>query len=342
MTDEERRVPSTVQGKVRALFREFGPPKPMGGAAKTTHEPHFFLLRRFLSEHDLAILFNTKRCRYSCQFCALPLKSSPDEIRADDILTQFLFVAEAVKHALGLLDRLTIANEGSVFDDTTFPLNVLTQIAEASQALPNVSRLVFETRLEFLQGDRLEHLRIASRKKIEILTGFESLDEHIRDAVLAKREPMDVFLRGLDVVGEAKAGLTAYVLFKPSQSMTDQEAIEEARASISFLRDACSSRQIQLTIRLNPMYAAKGTRWRSIAERTVSYVPPRLSDVLEVAREVRAQGTPVYVGLTSEGLADETFTYRARSDFSSRLLKEAIIENTRLEHDRDLSEESSA
>lgn len=320
---------SDLCDRINVLYRHFGPPKPMGSAGESTRLPHFFLLRKFLGEQDLAILFNTKRCRYNCAFCALPLKSSLTEIPADEIRAQFLYVAEEVKHALGLIDRITIANEGSVFDQETFPFDVLLEIAASTRSLPSVRRLVFETRLEFLNIEPLKEMRRTCMKEIEILTGFESADKQVRDVVLSKREPLDVFLRGLDIVGESKSALTAYVLFKPIPNMSDQEAIDEARSSIAFLREACALRQIPITIRLNPMYAAQGTRWRSIAESSPSYSPPRLSDVLEVAREARARGTPTYIGLTSEGLAEIPFTYRGREDFSSSLLREAILNNTR-------------
>jgi radical SAM enzyme (TIGR01210 family) len=210
------------------------------------------------------------------------------------------------------------------------PPQVLVQIAQAvGAALPNVSKLVFETRLEFISVSTLQQLSTVSRKQVDILTGFETLDEHIRDVLLTKKEPISRFLSALDRVAAARAALTAYVLFKPSPTMTDEDAVLEARASIKFLETECSLRAIPLTIRLNPMYAARGTPWRQRAEQELLYLPPRITDVLTVAREARERGIPTYIGLTSEGLSEDRFTYRAREDFSTALLKEAIIENTR-------------
>ena len=311
------------------LYREFGPPKAMGQSAKSPSIPHFFLLRKFLDEQDLAILFNTKRCRYNCHFCALPAKSSLEFISGEHIAEQFLYVLQEVKHALGLVDRLTIANEGSVFDGSTFPFDTLLNIVHTATALPNIRRLVFETRLEFLRDEALESIRQVGVGVLDILTGFESLDRRIRDEVLVKREPLDVFLTGLDVIARHRASLTTYVLFKPCPDMSDQEATSEARASIEFLRDQCNQRGIPLTIRLNPMYAARGTRWRAVAESTPSYSPPRLTDVLDLAREMQALGTRVYLGLTSEGLSEAPYTYRGRDDFATGLLKLGILNNTR-------------
>jgi radical SAM enzyme (TIGR01210 family) len=320
----------TTEDAIFELHRTYGPSKQMGAGAPSTERPHFFLVRTFLGEQDLAILFNTKRCRYQCRFCALPAKSSLERIAPNDILQQFLYVASEVKHCLGILDRLTIANEGSVLDCDTFGRNALHEIVGATRRLPRLRTIVIETRLEFVRSAELYELDVLSRKHLNILTGFETLDSRIRDEVLGKRETIAGFLGGLDEIARASASLTAYVLFKPSPEMSDASALQEARATIEFLRQEASSRGIPLTIRLNPMYSACDTPWARDAARLGSaYEPPRLSDVLALAKSVEQEGTRVYIGLTSEGLADPINTYRARSDFSSTVLKASIVSNMR-------------
>ncbi|UGQ12525.1 radical SAM protein [Yinghuangia sp. ASG 101] len=313
---------------VGGLYRSFGPPKPMGGPAPAPDRPHFFLHRNFLGEQDLAILFNTKRCRYQCKFCALPFKSSREWIPEDAVLAQFRYVLEENKHAIGVLERVSVANEGSVLDETTFPADALTRIAGAVRRLPRVRKLILESRLEFLRPERLRELTAASGKQLDVLTGFETLDEDLRERVLGKREPLDVFLRGLDVAGEAGCELTAYVLFKPEPTMSDKEAWAEAEASVDYLHEHCAARGVPLTVRLNPMYVARGTQWARRVEELAEYRPPRLSDVIALAERKRAQGIAVYLGLTSEGLSDEQMTYRGREDFGSGLVKQGILMNS--------------
>lgn len=318
-----------LQKNIAQLYRQFGPPKPMGSSAHLPTQPHFFLHRNFLGEQDLAILFNTKRCQYQCKFCALPYKSSKEWVEASDVLAQFWYVVQEVKHSLGVLERLTIANEGSVFDETTFPPDALLEITSSTRTLPRIRKIVFETRLEFIETAKLNEMKEAGRKRLDILTGFETLDVHIRDHVLGKREPLDSFLAGLDKLAEVDADLTTYVLFKPSPHMTDEEAFIEAEASIDFVASECRKRSIPFIIRLNPMYVAQGTPWAREAQRLENYLPPKLSDVMILTEKKRAEGMPIYVGLTSEGLADDTGTYRAREDFSSQLIKAGILNNSR-------------
>ena len=187
-----------------------------------------------------------------------------------------------------------------------------------------VRRIELETRLEFVQPDVLEELRQAApRAKFGILTGFETADQRIRDEVLKKHEPLELVAKGLDNVERAAAALTAYVLFKPDPQMNDHQAGLEASNSIEFLARECQRRNIDLTIRLNPMYRAEGSLWARAADRSAAYSPPRLTDVMRVAENAVAahRDIRVYVGLSDEGLAGAAGTYLARDDYNPGLIK---------------------
>ncbi len=167
--------------------------------------------------------------------------------------------------------------------------------------------------------------RMRRVRRIEIETrldtGFETVSEPIRERHLKKRESLTAFLSGLDRVAEAGASLTAYVLFKPDPAMTDEEAVLEAKASIGFLARECADRELPLAVRLNPMYLATGSRWARTAETGGDYLPPRLTDVMRVAEEQAANGVPIYVGLSTEGLAGEEGSYARREDYSPSLVR---------------------
>lgn len=318
----------SLDKKVMRLYNEFGQRKVMGAPAPSVRQPHYFLHRTFLGEQDLVIIFNTKRCRYQCYFCDLPRKSSTSWVSTDDILAQFEYVLNELKHSLSVLDRLTLSNEGSVLDADTFPTDALLTIARCARELRRVRTLVLETRLEFIDCEILRQIREADpRATVNILTGFETKDPHIRDEILFKREPLDVFLKGLDKVAECDAELTAYVLFKPSPMMTDDDAFAEAESSIDFLIEQCQRRGIPLTVRLNPMYAAKHSKWAKIARAMPQYKPPRLTDVLRLATKNAQEGVRIYIGLSTEGLEEPWGNYMAREDYSRELLKQAILFN---------------
>src|SRR6266516_115818 len=269
----------SLENRIKSLYDEFGQRKSMGRSAPDTQKPHFFLLRTFRGENDLLIILNTKRCRYQCHFCQLPAKSSKTWIASDDILAQFEYVLYEMKHSLSILDRVTLSNEGSVLDSTTLPTETLFTIARCIYELRRVRTLVLETRLEFVDPSVIRQIQEAApRTVINILTGFETHDPYIRDRILFKRESLDAFQAGLNRVAETKSELTAYVLYKPSPVMTDDEAFIEAESTIDYLVNECSHRSIPLTIRLNPMYLAKGSYWARLAKAAPNYKPPRLTD----------------------------------------------------------------
>lgn len=318
-----------MNNEVRSLYRTFGPPKPMGVAPIDNAHPLFFLVRQFLEEVDLAILFNTKRCRYQCRFCTLPAQSSLTWIEEDKVLAQFLYVINEAKHTLGVLDRLTIANEGSVLDFDTFPRRALEKIVAAAEEIRGLKKIVLETRMEFVKDEVLEDLSARTRRKLAVLAGFETLNSEIRSAILGRRQEVSMFEAGIEVLARNNTDLIAYVLYKPSPVMTDAEARVEASTTIDFLVAACERNGVNLTIRLNPMYAATGTPWHNEAMAAGDrYSPPLLSDVVEVAEEKRARGISIYLGLTSEGRATDNATYKARPEYKKDFLKKAIVMNT--------------
>jgi archaeosine synthase beta-subunit len=320
-------VNSRLKQEASELYAACGPSKPMRPIPTRFDRPKFFIHRRFLGEQDLLVIFMTRRCRYRCNFCDLPMDSSQSSVGKSEITEQFRYVLHEVRHSLGVLDRVTLSNDGSVFDASTFDRESLFEIVAATSELKRVRTLVFETRLEFVDLATMSAIReFNTRAGVEVLAGFETHDADVRDRILGKRESLADFIRGLDVVAEGRAALTAYVLFKPDPSMTDADAMNEAEISIEFLREECRSRSVPLTVRLNPMYAAGNSAWAANATH-VSYLPPRLSDVLTLAQRKRDEGLRVYIGLASEGLDAPDSSFRAREDFTHELLKRAISFN---------------
>lgn len=314
-----------ISSAVREIYRAHGYSKKMGEGSSRTDRPHYFLHRRFLDEQDLLVIFNSKRCQYRCRFCALPNKSSNTLVDGEEIVEQFLYVANEMRNSLSVLERVTLSNEGSVMDGSTFSQEALFRVVEAIAELRLVRRIVLETRLEFADETSLARLEDASdRARIEVLTGFETASNYIRSKILKKRESLEEFLNGLDRLTSTVTPINAYVLFKSDPDMSDTDAVNEASNSIQFLTHACAERGLPLTIRLNPMYAADGTPWARAAVSSARYSPPRLTDVLRVARSARAEGCRIYLGLATEGLANDRGTFREREDFSNDLLKEAV------------------
>ena len=231
--------PSTdksLAAHIAQLYDSFGQRKPMPRSSPDPNLPLFFLLRTFLGENDLLVILNTKRCRYQCAFCQLPAKSTKFFVPDEAVVEQFRFVATELQHSLSIVNRVTLSNEGSVLDEQTLGGDCPAQIVAAIGAMRGCAGSSSRHGWNSCGPTVLDQLKQpAPRATLGILTGFETVDQRIRDEVLKKREPLPMFLEGLDAVAAAGAALTAYVLFKPDPQMTDQEGRDEAARTIEFL-----------------------------------------------------------------------------------------------------------
>jgi len=333
MRNDENNQRVSPEQEVSGLLRTFGPAKPMGGRLLLPTEPYFFLIRRFLSDIDLLVILNTKKCRCYCRFCGLSREREEGSICGKDIVEQFVSVCRTVCHSLSILDRVTISNEGSVLDKETLPQSALYSIVNSLSMIKSLRRIVLETRIELIDYHTMKLLQdLAPTVMFDILTGLETRSDYIRNTILRKDQTIEEFEEGLRYIAQANCALTSYVIFKPDPNMSDNDAKQEAILTIEYLREICTELRVPLTVRLNPMYAAKGTPWAEDAE-TVDNYQPSLADVLDVAEKAKASGIPTYIGLSWEGLAHPRGTYVAHKDFSREVFKRAKAFNDSYHYD---------
>jgi len=289
----------------------------------------YHLLRKYRQEVDLLLVLRTPRCWYNCSFCDLPVTSRSFEVTPDEIYEQIRSAIRLYADALDVIDRISVSNNGSVLDARTLPEQALTNILQMANGLPSVTRIILETRPEFVVEPLAMLLRnSAPRLIIDYLIGFETLDDSLRNRVLRKGQSRQAVLDCLDVISlDSKAAATFFILLKPSLDHTDAEAVKETQASILWLSEACEQRGVNMSIRINPMYIDARTQWGKQALKG-SYRPPRLTDALELAQWAEKCGVPAYIGLSDEGLAGPEQTFRAREDYSKALLHQAIFHNT--------------
>lgn len=328
---ESKNKKTALASYVGNLYDSLGQKKPMGRPAAHPDLPHYFLHRTFLGENDLLIIFNTKRCRYQCHFCTLPAKCQKSAPSSASIVLQFTHVLGEMKHSLSVLDRLTFSNEGNMLDADTFPNDALYEIATGIGEMRRLSTLVLETRLKFVDVNVVRKLQfMIPRVRIDILAGFETHSPYIRNAILGKNENLGEFERGLDAVAASGATLSAYILYKPDPEMSDEDAFFEAKVSIDYIAAECKRRNIPINcIRINPMYAARGSRWAEEAKKIPEYKPPKLTDVMRLAEAKSQDGLRIYIGLSTEGQDEPGCSYHSREDYSPRLIRPIKLWNDR-------------
>jgi len=303
--------------ETKQIYKLYGQSKSM----ETKDEPCYFLQRNFKGDQDLLIIFKTLPCRAHCKFCNLSDREWTDGMSITD---QFAYVVNQLKHSLSVLNRVTLSNNGSILDFETVSLPKIMEVVQAITQIRNISTIVLETDLKYIEKSLLRDLQqISGKVRLNILAGFETLNENIMLETLGKHRTKAEFERQLDVLAEAGCDFTSYILFKPSQFMTDNEAYEEAKRSAYYLIEECEKRKLKLTLRINPMFAAHGSEWKVLAEQTSSYSPPRISDVFSLALELD-KCVPTYLGLSTENKSEEWGSYRVHPDFTRNLLLDII------------------
>src|SRR6202011_4015650 len=194
----------------------------------------------------LFIVHNTARCSYNiCHGCALPKLSADRAITPVKMFdqTDYVFGRLLTPDELAQLTVLVLSNNGSVFDQPTFPqVCLLYDIQRACQFMPRLQTISLETRAEFVTDDALDAVCITlkesgTRVKYEIALGVEIFDEHLRNKAAKKGLSNKAIERLAQQVGRTGGSLRCYFMLKPLPQMTDEAALADILSGLDFLED---------------------------------------------------------------------------------------------------------
>ncbi len=235
------------------------------------------------------IILGTSGCSHfhagGCSMCGYNLDPRAG-VTSADIGAQF---AKAVDQ-LGEVKFLKVYTSGSFLDDHEVPGECADEVLR--YCADHGSRLLFETRPEFVTEARLDHL-FKMHDKLEIALGLESSNDAVLKYSINKGFSKDDYERAADLIRGRGAGLRTYVLLKPPY-LTEAEAVADAVSTMRF------ASKFGGTISLNPVSVHKGT----IVEKmwkTWSYRPPWLWSVLEVLNATRDLGARIICDPTGGG-----------------------------------------
>lgn len=299
----------------RAIARQTRDGRRILVRPKRGDEPLSVVVRRVLGVPELIVVFYTKRCRYQCSFCTLPLTSAHSHVSFDDVKTQLDRALEFVGPDAAAIRQVSLGNEGSILDDRTFPQEQLDYVLRSCTGLPAVEDVVLETRGEFVTERVLDGLlEWTAPGRLTLKIGLESADTDIRERVLRKRMDLGHFESVVRLLGRKGVGLASYVLIKADPGHSDEAGRADAIATCEYLKALCRESGTRLTLRVNTMYRAANSAWATWAEQQ-GWTPPSIFDLAEVMRAVLDDDVPVYAGLSEEGLATPDGHYEVRDDF---------------------------
>jgi len=319
-------------GQLTPLSGTFNPCNRQGDPGHKTREPILFWFQDTPVGKELFLTLYTRPCAWGrCSFCTLPSESSLADVSSEDIYLQAILTLDSLtRDQLDEVRRVFLSNNGSILDPSTMPRNSLIRIMELMhRSCPNLAYLCVETRFETVVPDELRAFQHHFRKWhneyrhrsdrprcaeepviLQISAGYETQDPYLRNAVLWKGYPEEMVQKFFQMISsvQRESGqpieLYEHVMLKPAAGMNDDEAIEEAVATIVHLERLGRHFDIRVSIRLNPTFAAVGSElYLQFEDGT--YTPPTYRDVYEVLRRCkdRQVSIRVFLGLSTEGLS---------------------------------------
>ena len=173
-----------------------------------------------------------------------------------------------MEHDHGLLPQLAhlvVYNSGSVLNARELSPEILLDICDATEAMPNLRVLSLDTREAFLDTVRLVQItkRLPEGVCLRPILGLESADDEIRNGWLEKKMPENAILRGLDAVADAarqtspeRIGLDANVLVGGPGVEGTRVATDAFETALWLLRE-CDQRSLSLDLNLHPYYPSR-------------------------------------------------------------------------------------
>lgn len=284
-----------------------------------SYQPIYLGRRIFLGLQDLVVSFYSRKCQFKCTYCNLSYKSSPELISFAGIKHQIDWVFNKYSDKLDCFQQLSIGNEGSIIDPTRFPEEALNYLLERTHELPALQVLALETRPEYISQKIIEKItNLTHAPIIDVTIGFETQDDYIREVVLKKSIHRKRFESSVKLLGELGVRMTCYILLKPAPTMTEQEGIQEAIATIEYLSELSQKHGVDLIVYLNPMYAAEGAPLMDAFVKH-QYKPVRIQSVLEVVLHAFNLNVPIYTGLWMEDNAKIGGDYTSHIDYQPEI-----------------------
>ena len=235
------------------------------------------------------IILRTTGCSHfhkgGCSMCGYNFESDRN-VTPENITKQF----DNAMRDLGKVGFLKVYTSGSFLDECEIPSTVAEHILRTSADLG--SRLLFESRPEFVTSSRLDAVR-ALHSDVEVALGLESANDRILEYSINKGFLKADYESAAKTIKQKGLDVRTYVLLKPP-FLTEAEAIEDSIRTIGF------AAELSDTISLNPVNVQKGTMverlWRNWA-----YRPPWLWSVLEVLKSSTSAGRRIICDPTGGG-----------------------------------------
>lgn len=247
----------------------------------------------------LFIAFRTPSCGGSCTMCGFGVEGV-ESVTYDDLIAQFAVLAGHydLKKFSG---RLSLCTESDAFFGV--PLSFWEKIAAMVCTTPVREVDMEATPVHAIRHvDSLRHLQeLFGKARLYIGMGLETHDDYVRNMLLRKNLPIEIFEEAVEKLAEAGIGVYVYILLKPP-GLNEKEAIEECIRTVSYFFDLAKRLgAARCRVTLKPLFIPRETIAEALYNEGL-ITPPKLWSLIEVIKQTHQLGT-LFVPLFDEGLA---------------------------------------
>jgi radical SAM enzyme (TIGR01210 family) len=281
----------------------------------------------------LTVALKARGCSYAkknrpCKFCSFHrfAEKDPKMVTPQALKAQLLSLLRKHKLEEEGVEELRIYNGGSLFADEEITPEERKEIFSTVVRYP-FRRLLIESRPEFVERKKVQEAkRILGEMELEVAIGLETADDALR-ARLRKGFTREDFEKAVCILAEFGVDVGVYLLLKPVL-MSEEEAKEDALASLLYLAELREKFDVRVVARLEPFVLYKDT---AIAREYLEagYRPLQLWTVAEII-ESAPEVLELFVGEIEDPLNvvlsrqnhDAKGGYCASSDMVEHLIKE--------------------
>ena len=262
----------------------------------------------------IMVILRAPGCAYAlrtggCTNCGFwhHLTTGGEPVPAEDLVAQLQAALDSHHETLERIVEVDLFCSGSLLADEEVPAAAQVGLVSLCASLPALSRVVVESRPEYVSRATVEPLVTAlspSPARLEVAIGLETADDRLRLERIRKGFTLAQFERAAGVLAYLQLGLGVYLLQKPLGT-GEEQAVEDVLASGRYLAGLGRRLSLDLRVALEPTFVPEGTKLYDelVAGR---YTPPSLWSVIRVTRGLAAMGHRIHVGLSNEGLPADT------------------------------------
>jgi len=262
----------------------------------------------------LFLILYTPKCRYAkCSACNLPSlsskekKISPSAVykQVDNVLKESISTKEKES-----IKEVILSNNGNLFDIKTMPtLALLYTINTFIEELPNLKKIIIESRIEYLSEHQLKTINevLSAHEErdiqIEIALGFEIFDDEIRNGYYKKGFHKTSLEKLMPLFSKYHISLKFYMMYKAVPQMSTQDAIIDINNTSKYAHNLVNIFGVKINMHISPTYVAVGT----LLEKEYNegnYIPPGPKDINMLCNEfLLFNNVSYYISLNDEGLS---------------------------------------